>query len=254
MSCFTVKSNNLFLYGTGQGTIVVLDAGNDLTNPTPCFRDWKPLATVTCPVNAADGSTTIPLACCTRAKQLYYGELQLFGVVIEGRTLRKLHTDLYNSQLLVNREGYQVQYYNSGSSSKALVVGTSKLSKLNDMFGWWEYGVTPPPIKTVWNRYDRINGEVVVDFEKLRRRLVERTQEKWRVESLLVQKEEVVKEKDVLIEGMKREIEGLKARLESGGELEEIRGRLVTKEKQVDYLKTIITALISRNKLFSYFE
>ncbi|CAN1129892.1 hypothetical protein LINPERPRIM_LOCUS12919 [Linum perenne] len=91
-----------------------------------------------------------------------FKQLQVFDVVIGGSLLEKLCRQLVSSQILVNREGYQVKYRN-GDDNVDLHMTDSHMSTLNNMFGWGKYGVEPT-ITTVWNRYDVSRGKVVINY------------------------------------------------------------------------------------------
>ncbi|CAI0421504.1 unnamed protein product [Linum tenue] len=160
MSRFVLSSNHFFLYGTGDGTIVVLDMGSDLNNPASSCDNWKTVGIIPCFTTFDNNS----------AKSISYKDLEVYGTAIGGSTLEKLRADLFDSQFLVNREGYQVMYYSS-DGSKAMGVGKCSFCRLNNIFGWRKYGVKPPAITMMWNRYDRSSGEAVVDLVELRERV-----------------------------------------------------------------------------------
>ncbi|CAI0421503.1 unnamed protein product [Linum tenue] len=271
MSRFVLSSNHLFLYGTGDGTIGVLDMGSDLNNPVSPSNNWKTVAIIPCWTMVDNNS----------AKSISYRELEVFGTAIGGSTLEKLRADLFDSQFLVNREGYQVMYH-SRDGSKAMVLGKCSFCQLNNIFGWRRYGVKLPAITMVWNRYDRSSGEAVVDLEELGERakrlgmaVEEQSKELGDCKSRLKEKEEILehykrlleeskeamKEKESAMNRLKEviedrdgEIRRLKLRLkEAGGsgdngigttggdeELKTIRDRLFAKEKQVDDFKAAV--------------
>ncbi|CAN0862850.1 hypothetical protein LINGRAHAP2_LOCUS8568 [Linum grandiflorum] len=178
-----MNTNSLYLCGLADHKIIVLDTGSDLNNPANATISWANVATITCNTD----------------------ELQLFGTVIRGVALEKLRAVLFDSQLLVNREGYQVGYHNS-DGSKSMSVGRSFLSKLNNLFGWSSYGVNPS-IATIWNRYDNGSNKVVVDFEELDGRakrlgkeLEEQSEELKGCELKLADKEEILSHYKQIVE------------------------------------------------------
>ncbi|CAI0421626.1 unnamed protein product [Linum tenue] len=124
--------------------------------------------------------------------------LEIFGTVIEGGDLDKLRDELFDSKLLVNRDGYQVKYWNkNGNGAGGFVIGGSEMAKLNNLFGWGKYGVKPA-MTTVWNRYVA-RGAVMVDYvaAEERRKVTAAESEKQRKklrESVLraAEKEEIV--------------------------------------------------------------
>ncbi|CAN0862854.1 hypothetical protein LINGRAHAP2_LOCUS8569 [Linum grandiflorum] len=181
MSPFVVNSNSLFLCGTTNGAVTVVDAGTDLNTPTYSGDNWKIVAAV----EAAAARTEICRA------------VEIFGKVVEGASLDKLCQDLLNSQVLVNRDGYQVRYLGADggvNGGEGFEIGNNYLMKLNNLFGWGKYGVKSPEgrIGTVWNRYDVNAGEAVVDYAAAEVRAKETASELREWERRAAEKEEVL--------------------------------------------------------------
>ncbi|CAN0862848.1 hypothetical protein LINGRAHAP2_LOCUS8568 [Linum grandiflorum] len=209
-----MNTNSLYLCGLADHKIIVLDTGSDLNNPANATISWANVATITCNTD----------------------ELQLFGTVIRGVALEKLRAVLFDSQLLVNREGYQVGYHNS-DGSKSMSVGRSFLSKLNNLFGWSSYGVNPS-IATIWNRYDNGSNKVVVDFERLGKELEEQSEELKGCELKLADKEEILSHyKQIVEEGKEVMKEKSKVVAEKNRVIQEQRTMIEQKIAEIQVLK-----------------
>ncbi|CAI0473708.1 unnamed protein product [Linum tenue] len=91
-------------------------------------------------------------------------ELEVFGVVISGKKLEDLSTDLINHQCVANREGFMIMYFNIGAGDMYLKNPSSVIRRLNDLFDWSKYGVTVPvPVATAWDRFEVNTGKLMVD-------------------------------------------------------------------------------------------
>ncbi|CAI0552272.1 unnamed protein product [Linum tenue] len=241
MARFVVDSNSLFFYGTVDSTIVVLDTRSDLNRFPTTFHEWKTVAIVTCPLNnRSSSSSSAAAAAANPIGRKLYTELEIFGNVIEGANLRRLRAELFTSQLLVNREGYQVGYCND-DACKALALGSSLMLKINSMFEWWRYGVKPE-VATAWKRYDvGEDDEDVVDVEKLAMELEEQSKELKECRARMAEKEEIVdhykrlleesrevlRQKSKVVEEKERVIEEQRRLIEKkDGEIEELEVRL----------------------------
>ncbi|CAI0421506.1 unnamed protein product [Linum tenue] len=252
-SRFVVNSNSFFLSGTGDGVVAVVDTVTDLNSPSYASGDWKIIA-------AAIGTittTTISSATIPAGTKLYRG-LEIFGAIIEGSSLDKLCKDLFNSQLLVNRDGYQIKYYDKITTGGGFVTGSSYMVKLNNMLGWEKYGVKRPataPITAVWNRYDVAKGEVVVDYvaaEERRREmdaeLGKQRRELGQLQLRLVEKEEILGHYQRILEESKellREKESAKQRLR---EVIEEKNRVVEEQSRVIKEKEMEIQRLKLNK------
>ncbi|CAL1377199.1 unnamed protein product [Linum trigynum] len=229
-SRFVVNSDALFICGTGDGAILVIDAGTDLNHASYSSLTWKIVAAVT--TNKLTGAP-IPLG------TMVHRALEIFGTVIEGGDLDKLQGELFDSKILVNRDGYQVKYWNkNGNAAGGFVIGGSDMAKLNNLFGWGKYGVKPA-MTTVWNRYVA-RGEVVVDYvaaEERRKETAaesEKQRKKLRESALrAAEKEEIVGHYKRILEENKEvmwEKESAKERLR---EVIEEKNRVVEEQSRV---------------------
>ncbi|CAI0474083.1 unnamed protein product [Linum tenue] len=199
-SPFQVNSNALFLCGTAEGAIAVVDTVTDL-NSAACPSDqWSIVAA------AATETSTITSPISPNV----HNALEIFGAVIEGDKLNNLREELFDSRVLVNRDGYQVKYVDNHNTQSASAAG---LVKLNDVFGWARYGVKRPTeteaaaVPTVWNRYAVAGGEVVVDYmakEARQKDMAARLEKQGRD---LEDSKKLVKEKEGEIERFRKALE-----------------------------------------------
>ncbi|CAN0862856.1 hypothetical protein LINGRAHAP2_LOCUS8569 [Linum grandiflorum] len=164
--------------------------------------------------------------------------VEIFGKVVEGASLDKLCQDLLNSQVLVNRDGYQVRYLGADggvNGGEGFEIGNNYLMKLNNLFGWGKYGVKSPEgrIGTVWNRYDVNAGEAVVDYAAAEVRAKETASELREWERRAAEKEEVLGHYKRIVEENKEVMKEMEKVLEEKkGVIEE--QRRVIKEKGVE--------------------
>ncbi|CAN0890326.1 hypothetical protein LINGRAHAP2_LOCUS16370 [Linum grandiflorum] len=200
MSRFVLDSNSLFIVGTSADILQVVETGSNLSAPGASASGWSVVAA------AKLGSSygTIP----GHAK--LFEQLQVFGVVIGGPLLAKLCLELSSSQVMVNREGYQVLHRNHDGSLD-FQLRNCKMFRLNNMFGWREYGVEPK-ITTVWNRHDQ-NREAVIDYREMKTRLGEKDEEIERLRAHLAVEEMVTKCLKKFLKDKDEEIEDLGMKL-----------------------------------------
>ncbi|CAI0421508.1 unnamed protein product [Linum tenue] len=229
-SRFVVNSNALFICGTGDGAILVIDAGTDLNHASYSSLTWKIVAAIT--ANKLTGAT-IPRG------TMVHRALEIFGTVIESGDLDKLRGELFDSKILVNRDGYQVKYWNkNGNAAGGFVIGGSDMAKLNNLFGWGKYGVKPA-MTTVWNRYVA-RGAVMVDYvaaeERRKETAAESEKQRRKLRELVLraaEKEEIVGHYKRILEENKEvmwEKESVKERLR---EVIEEKNRVVEEQSRV---------------------
>ncbi|CAN1814609.1 hypothetical protein LINPERHAP1_LOCUS27177 [Linum perenne] len=243
MSTFRVNTNSFFLCGTANGAVSVVDTGCDLNNPVYASDTWKIVAT-------AFGTRTA-MTITAAAGSKVYRALEIFDTKIEGEKLDKLCQDLLNSQVLVNRDGYQVTYLGAaggGINGAGFVIGNNNyLVKLNNLFGWGGYGVKSPEGRiaaTVWNRYDVSIGEAVVDYVAAKAKAREMESEMEKRASELRESERRAAEKEEMLGYYKRILEENKElvkEMENGKNrlkdvIEEQRIKLKEKEVEIEGL------------------
>ncbi|CAL1400009.1 unnamed protein product [Linum trigynum] len=255
-SPFQVNSNALFLCGTAEGAIAVVDTVTDL-NSAACPSDqWSIVAA------AATETSTITSTISPNV----HNALEIFGAVIEGDKLNNLREELFDSRILVNRDGYQVKYVDNHNTQNASTAG---LVKLNDVFGWARYGVKRPAeteasaVPTVWNRYAVAGGEVVVDYmaeearqkemaarlekqgrdlEDSKKLVREKEGEIERFRKALEEKNRATKEHIKIIREKEGEIDRLKSALEEkNGKIKEYNGVVTEKEGKIEGQSRVIT-------------
>ncbi|CAI0421630.1 unnamed protein product [Linum tenue] len=254
-SRFVVNSNSFFLCGTSDGVVAVVDTVTDLNYPSYPSDGWKIIAGAIGTVT----TTTMTIASATiPAGTKCYRGLEIFGAIIEGSSLDKLCNDLFVAQFLVNRDGYQIKYFDKNAAGGEFVIGSSHMVKLNNMLGWEKYGVKRPataPITAVWDRYDVAKGEVVVDYvaaEERRREmdaeLGKQRRELGQLQLRLVEKEEILGHYQRILEESKellREKESAKERLR---EVIEEKNRVVEEQSRVIKEKEMEIQSLKLNK------
>ncbi|CAI0442168.1 unnamed protein product [Linum tenue] len=198
------------------------------------------------------------------------GELKIHGATIRGQLLRDLAADLYRYQCRVNRDGFSIRRDSANGEYR----------RLNEMFPWYKYGVTPR-FETPWDRLELSNDrKVIVDSsgakaevegmrrreEELRREIGEKIRDlkekerewKGKEEELrreigdnvrdLEEKEEEVRERDGKLKEKECEWEKKEAELnrkieERDRVLEEKEGALKKKDRAIQGLKNALAAL-----------
>ncbi|CAN0877127.1 hypothetical protein LINGRAHAP2_LOCUS11703 [Linum grandiflorum] len=199
-SRIVLDSNKLWLFPWSDGTMSVRDPGNELnTHDIPRnLYDWPHVGRVG--TNAA--ST--------------HRELEVFGVVFSGKKLQDLVKEMINHQVLVNREGFMVMYFNIGAGNMYIARDNSSLvRRLNDLFDWSKYGVNvPTPVETVWDRFQLNTGKLMVDNKgalasqkKLEEQQKENEKLKQELEEAKRKSEEEKKAQDEQIEKQRKELE-----------------------------------------------
>ncbi|CAN0877129.1 hypothetical protein LINGRAHAP2_LOCUS11705 [Linum grandiflorum] len=148
-SRIVLDSNKLWLFPWSDGTMTVRDPGSELnTHDVPRnLYDWPHIGRVGTSVDST------------------HRELEVFGVVFSGKRLEDLVKEMINHQVLVNREGFMVMYFNIGAGNIYIARDHSSLiRRLNDLFDWSKYGVNvPTPVVTVWDRFQLNTGKLMVD-------------------------------------------------------------------------------------------
>ncbi|CAN1121618.1 hypothetical protein LINPERPRIM_LOCUS2278 [Linum perenne] len=230
-----LNSNNLWLLPWSDRIIGVMDPGRDLnTHDVPRnIEDWQQLGLV--------GSN---------ARSTHH-ELEVFGVVISGKKLEELSTELINHQCITNREGFLIMYFNIGAGNMYLKKQSSVMRRLNDVFDWSKYGVNvPTPVETEWDRFQLGTGKLKVDYkvdgkkvEELSKLLAEKEKENQKLKEQLngqddesISLAELLKEKDELIQRQNKDLE------ERDNEIDEINKVFKEKEKEIADLKSKLDA------------
>ncbi|CAI0420371.1 unnamed protein product [Linum tenue] len=226
-----LNSNNLYLLPWSDKTVGVVDPGRDLnTHNVPRNMDqWRQLGLV-----GNNARST-------------HRELEIFGVVISGKKLEDLSTDLINHQCVANREGFMIMYFNIGAGNMYLKNQSSVIRRLNDVFDWSKYGVTVPiPVATVWDRFEVNTGKLIVDsngagkkVEELSKLIEEKERENQKLKEDREKEDgesislaELLKEKDELIQQQNKDLE------ERDNELDAVKNVVKQKEKEISDLKS----------------
>ncbi|CAL1376796.1 unnamed protein product [Linum trigynum] len=201
-----LNSNNLYLLPRSDKTVGVVDPGRDLnTHNVPRNMDqWRQLGLV-----GNNARST-------------HRELEIFGVVISGKKLEDLSTDLINHQCVTNREGFMIMYFNVGADNMYLINQSSVIRRLNDLFDWSKYGVlVPATIQTVWDRFQLDTARAMVDSravgEKVGelRKLVEEKEEAKEQSCSALAVELLRKLRDDEVAAKDRQVNALRAAMEA---------------------------------------
>ncbi|CAN1151459.1 hypothetical protein LINPERPRIM_LOCUS28396 [Linum perenne] len=213
-SRIVLDSNKLWLFPWSDGTMSVRDPGSELnTHDIPRnLYDWPHVGRV-----GTNSAST-------------HRELEVFGVVFSGKRLEELVKEMINHQVLVNREGFMVMYFNIGAKNMYIARDNSSLvRRLNDLFDWSKYGVNvPTPVGTVWDRFQLNTGKLMVDNKGAGEKEKEN------------QKKLEEKEKEI-----EKENEDLKAKQAADAEeLKKLREDVAAKDKQIANLKNALQAFL----------
>ncbi|CAN1256579.1 hypothetical protein LINPERPRIM_LOCUS9371 [Linum perenne] len=163
-----------------------MDPGRDINihNISNNIVQWRQLARV----GSSSGST--------------HSELEVFGVVISGTNLLTLSKEMMNHQILVNRQGFMIMYFNVGAPH--MKPSVSLIRRLNDLFDWSKYGVqVHTPVDMAWDRFQLNTGRLMVGSK-------EKAKKQDREEEL----KEQLKEKDNQIQEQKMELAEVKKQCE----------------------------------------
>ncbi|CAL1377165.1 unnamed protein product [Linum trigynum] len=208
MSAFRLKSDNEFITPSSDGEgILVYPYKGDIND----FKVFQ--ATHRSNDHWGDG-----FHISATAKQ--YKALELFGVTIEGDRLKELAKELHgmetkNMFIYVNRAGLCMITQLKNTSIRTM--------RINDYFGWSEYGVRVPQstiVASPWNKLDMSNGATMMDVRGLVRDAEEAEQLRRSLE-----------EKNVELATCKKELEGSR-------KMESVLSKLVeAKEMEVGMVK-----------------
>ncbi|CAN1151460.1 hypothetical protein LINPERPRIM_LOCUS28396 [Linum perenne] len=213
-SRIVLDSNKLWLFPWSDGTMSVRDPGSELnTHDIPRnLYDWPHVGRV-----GTNSAST-------------HRELEVFGVVFSGKRLEELVKEMINHQVLVNREGFMVMYFNIGAKNMYIARDNSSLvRRLNDLFDWSKYGVNvPTPVGTVWDRFQLNTGKLMVDNKGAGEK------EKENQKKLEEKEKEIEKLREELEEEKKKNAEQQKAKDE---EIEKQRKQMEEKDKEIAELK-----------------
>ncbi|CAN1256577.1 Cortactin-binding protein 2 [Linum perenne] len=202
-----------------------MDPGRDINihNISNNIVQWRQLARV----GSSSGST--------------HSELEVFGVVISGTNLLTLSKEMMNHQILVNRQGFMIMYFNVGAPH--MKPSVSLIRRLNDLFDWSKYGVqVHTPVDMAWDRFQLNTGRLMVGSkESEKQSMLEHANElveakkKWEEEKRMeIEKlKEQLKEKDDQIHDQKLELVEAKKQDRE----EELKEQLKEKDNQIQEQK-----------------
>ncbi|CAN1256578.1 hypothetical protein LINPERPRIM_LOCUS9371 [Linum perenne] len=180
-----------------------MDPGRDINihNISNNIVQWRQLARV----GSSSGST--------------HSELEVFGVVISGTNLLTLSKEMMNHQILVNRQGFMIMYFNVGAPH--MKPSVSLIRRLNDLFDWSKYGVqVHTPVDMAWDRFQLNTGRLMVGSKESEKQsmLEEKDGENKRLKAKKQDREEELKEqlkeKDNQIQEQKMELAEVKKQCE----------------------------------------
>ncbi|CAN1256582.1 Cortactin-binding protein 2 [Linum perenne] len=210
-----------------------MDPGRDINihNISNNIVQWRQLARV----GSSSGST--------------HSELEVFGVVISGTNLLTLSKEMMNHQILVNRQGFMIMYFNVGAPHMYLFrdfrkPSVSLIRRLNDLFDWSKYGVqVHTPVDMAWDRFQLNTGRLMVGSKESEKQsmLEEKDGENKRLKEQLKEKDDqLLKHANELVEAKKKweeekrmEIEKLKEQLkEKDDQIHDQKLELVEAKKQ----------------------